>query len=114
MDSSAPDPTVLVQSQDQRVIGSCMSCTLTCCNADESRIHRKGGPLAVTDANLVLGRLVPPYFPKIFGKNADEPLDAQASLQKFEELAKEINATYEKKLGLDEIVYGSVRITLSG
>lgn len=69
---------------------------------------RKRGPLAVTDANLVLGRLVPQYFPKIFGKNADEGLDAQASLQKFEELAKEINSTYGKKLDLDEIVYGSV------
>ena len=68
--------------------------------------YSKGGPLAVTDANLVLGRLVPDYFPKIFGKNADEPLDEQASLTKFEELAKEINATYDKKLELDEVVYG--------
>ena len=71
--------------------------------------YRKGGPLAVTDANLVLGRLVPQYFPKIFGKNADEPLDVSASMKKFEELSKEINSTYDKKLSLDEIVYGSVQ-----
>ena len=70
--------------------------------------HRKGGPLAVTDANLILGRLVPQYFPKIFGKNADEPLDAEASMKKFEELSKEINGTYDKKLSLDEIVYGCI------
>lgn len=72
--------------------------------------YRKGGPLAVTDANLVLGRLVPQYFPQIFGKNANEPLDIQASLTKFEELAKEINATYEKKLNLDEVVYGFIKV----
>ena len=34
--------------------------------------YRKGGPLAVTDANLLLGRLLPDYFPKIFGKTEDE------------------------------------------
>ena len=37
--------------------------------------YRKGGSLAVTDANLVLGRLLPEYFPKIFGPNEDEALD---------------------------------------
>lgn len=66
--------------------------------------------MAVTDANLILGRLVPQYFPKIFGKNADEPLDATASMEKFEELSKDINNTYDKKLSLDEIVYGCVRL----
>lgn len=34
--------------------------------------YRKGGPLAVTDANLLLGRLLPQYFPKIFGKTEDQ------------------------------------------
>lgn len=67
---------------------------------------RKGGPLAVTDANLLLGRLVPDYFPKIFGKNADEPLDATASKIAFEELVQEINKEYGKEMGLDEVVYG--------
>jgi len=37
--------------------------------------YRKNGYLAVTDANLVLGRLMPKYFPHIFGRNEDEPLD---------------------------------------
>ena len=62
----------------------------------------------MTDANLLLGRLVPQYFPKIFGKNADESLDAEASLKQFEVLSKEINDTYDRKLTLDEIVYGCV------
>lgn len=68
--------------------------------------YRKGGPLAVTDANLLLGRLVPDYFPKIFGPTADEPLDAAASKTAFEELVKEINKEYGKEMGLDEVVYG--------
>ena len=64
--------------------------------------------MAVTDANLLLGRLVPAYFPHIFGKSEKEPLDVNASRVLFEELAQGINsesAESEKK-GLDEIVYG--------
>jgi 5-oxoprolinase (ATP-hydrolysing) len=68
--------------------------------------HRKGGPLAVTDANLLLGRLVPDYFPKIFGKSENEPLDVEASRVAFEKLVSEINESHEKKLSFDEIVYG--------
>ena len=68
---------------------------------------RKGGPLAITDANLFLGRLVPDYFPKIFGKSAKEPLDVEATRRAFEELAEDINASIEgEKKSLDEIVYG--------
>lgn len=60
----------------------------------------------MTDANLMLGRLIPDYFPKIFGKSASEPLDVEASRVGFEVLAREINSTYDKNLELDEIVYG--------
>lgn len=48
------------------------------------------GPLAVTDANLVLGRLLPDYFPKIFGKTEDQPLDKQATIEAFENLTHEV------------------------
>ena len=69
---------------------------------------RKGGPLAVTDANLLLGRLIPDYFPKIFGKSENESLDVVASQTAFEELARKINETQERPFDLDEIVYGWV------
>ncbi|KAF8966099.1 Hydantoinase/oxoprolinase-domain-containing protein [Flammula alnicola] len=72
--------------------------------------YRKGGPLAVTDANLLLGRLIPDYFPKIFGKSEKEPLDIEASRTAFEKLAAEINAEQEKKLSVDEIVYGFIKV----
>lgn len=71
-------------------------------------VYRKGGPLAVTDANLLLGRLIPDYFPKIFGKSEREPLDIEASQSAFEVLAKHINDNSETKLSFDEIVYGCV------
>lgn len=45
----------------------------------------------MTDANLILGRLLPEYFPKIFGKSESEPLDYEASRVKFELLQNEIN-----------------------
>jgi 5-oxoprolinase (ATP-hydrolysing) len=67
---------------------------------------RKGGPLAVTDANLLLGRLIPHYFPKIFGKSEQEPLDIGVPRTAFESLARQINDSSGKTLSLDDIVYG--------
>ncbi|KAG6849422.1 hypothetical protein H0H93_008570 [Arthromyces matolae] len=72
--------------------------------------YRKGGPLAVTDANLTLGRLIPDYFPKIFGKSEKEPLDVAASRVAFQRLAEEINASHDGELSLDEIVYGFIKV----
>ncbi|KAM0816979.1 putative 5-oxoprolinase [Seiridium cardinale] len=54
--------------------------------------YRKGGPLTVTDANLVLGRLQAKYFPKIFGKNENEPLDSDGSRAAFGDLLEKVNA----------------------
>ena len=44
----------------------------------------------MTDANLVLGRLLPEYFPKIFGPKEDEPLDLETCLKAFEKLTQEV------------------------
>ena len=49
-----------------------------------------GGPLAVTDANLMTGKLIPDLFPKVFGPAGDQPLDAAVVRAKFEALAEEI------------------------
>ena len=38
--------------------------------------YRRGGPLTVTDANVMLGKIQPEYFPKVFGPDGDQPLDA--------------------------------------
>src|SRR5271157_3905531 len=52
--------------------------------------YRRGGPLAVTDANVLTGKLVPDFFPRVFGPNGDEPLDGAIVRQLFEKLAHEI------------------------
>ena len=49
--------------------------------------YRRGGPLAVTDANVMTGKIQPRYFPKVFGPNADEPLSYEAVETRFNELA---------------------------
>jgi 5-oxoprolinase (ATP-hydrolysing) len=52
--------------------------------------YRRGGPLAVTDANVMVGKLIPAYFPSIFGERRDEPLDVEAVRAKFATLAAEV------------------------
>jgi 5-oxoprolinase (ATP-hydrolysing) len=52
--------------------------------------YRRGGPLTVTDANVLLGKLQPSLLPQIFGTRPDEPLDAHVVRAKFETLACEI------------------------
>ncbi|AZO02358.1 MULTISPECIES: hydantoinase B/oxoprolinase family protein [unclassified Mesorhizobium] len=52
--------------------------------------YRRGGPLAVTDANVMLGKLQPDFFPAIFGAGQDQPLDAGAVREKFTALAAQI------------------------
>ncbi|KAK8126665.1 hydantoinase B/oxoprolinase [Apiospora kogelbergensis] len=72
--------------------------------------YRKGGPAAVTDANLFLGRLLPDFFPKIFGKNEDQALDPEASKRAIQELADQIKSETGKDMSLDEVAYGFLTI----
>ncbi|KAF8245224.1 hypothetical protein K440DRAFT_587359 [Wilcoxina mikolae CBS 423.85] len=72
--------------------------------------YRKGGPLTVTDANLFLGRLLPDFFPKIFGKNEDEGLDEEANKKLFGELTDQINKDLGKDMSAEEVAYGFIQI----
>lgn len=73
--------------------------------------YRKGGPATVTDANLVLGRLLPEFFPKIFGPNEDEGLDIGASKKVLQELTDQVNAeTQGKSMSIDEVAYGFLTV----
>ncbi|BBO90319.1 hydantoinase B/oxoprolinase family protein [Desulfosarcina ovata] len=76
--------------------------------------YRKGGFLSVTDANLVLGRLQPDYFPHIFGLTEDQPLDLKAARDAMETLTQEINA-YTNRSGnnamtVEEVAMGFLRV----
>ena len=52
--------------------------------------YRRGGPLTVTDANVMLGRIQPEHFPRVFGASGDQPLDAGIVRERFGTLAGEI------------------------
>jgi len=54
------------------------------------KAYRRGGPLAVTDANVMVGKLKPEFFPSIFGPDQDQPLDAEAVREAFEDMAREV------------------------
>ncbi|KAL2073328.1 hypothetical protein VTL71DRAFT_10652 [Oculimacula yallundae] len=72
--------------------------------------YRKGGPATVTDANLFLGRLLPDFFPKIFGKNEDEGLDVKASEKLLTELTEQINKETGKHMSADEVAFGFLTV----
>ncbi|SMQ69849.1 5-oxoprolinase (ATP-hydrolysing) [Altererythrobacter xiamenensis] len=70
--------------------------------------YGKGGPLTVTDCNLVLGRVDPAFFPQVFGPDGDAPLDAEAAHARLEEIA---SALPEPK-SCEEIAEGFLTIAV--
>lgn len=68
--------------------------------------YKKNGYLAITDANLILAKLDPESFPKVFGPNADEPLDYAAAYNAFENLKQEHNL----KMSVEEIAEGFIKV----
>jgi len=74
--------------------------------------YRKGGPLTVTDCNVMLGKLSPEFFPAVFGPDADQPLDAQIVREKFEALAAEIETATGDKRTPEEVAEGFLFIAI--
>jgi 5-oxoprolinase (ATP-hydrolysing) len=70
--------------------------------------YRRGGPLTVTDANVMVGKLVPAFFPKIFGPSQHQPLDAEIVRRLFAALSAEIGDGREPA----EIADGFIRIAV--
>ncbi len=70
--------------------------------------YRRGGPLTVTDCNVLLGKLQPDQFPSVFGPNGDLPLDPDVVRAKFEALAAEIGSAKS----VEEQAEGFLRIAV--
>ncbi|MFT6024331.1 MAG: 5-oxoprolinase (ATP-hydrolyzing) [Ascidiaceihabitans sp.] len=70
--------------------------------------YRRGGPLTVTDCNVLLGKLQPSQFPSVFGPNADQPLDADVVREKFAVLAAQIGGDKS----VEDIAEGFLRIAV--
>ncbi len=75
--------------------------------------YLRGGPLTVTDCNVMLGKIQPDHFPKVFGPRADQPLDAAIVREKFSALAAEIAAaTASPQRTPEEVAEGFLQIAV--
>jgi 5-oxoprolinase (ATP-hydrolysing) len=74
--------------------------------------YRRGGPLTVTDCNLMLGRLQPEFFPHVFGPSGDEPVDREIVVERFKALAAEIVEATGKQAVPEEIAEGCLVIAV--
>ena len=74
--------------------------------------YRRGGPLAVTDANVMLGKLPPEFFPPVFGPGGDEPLEAAVVRAKFAQLAQEIRAATGDSRSPEQVAEGFIDIAV--
>ncbi len=74
--------------------------------------YRNGGPLTVTDANVMLGKVQPDFFPRVFGPRGDQPIDAQLVAAKFAALAAEIRERAGDARSPHEVAEGYVRIAV--
>jgi 5-oxoprolinase (ATP-hydrolysing) len=74
--------------------------------------YRRGGKLAVTDANVMLGKVQPRYFPQVFGPNANEALSYEASLEKFNEMAGKVGQKQGHKVKAEVVAEGFINIAV--
>lgn len=75
--------------------------------------YRRGGPLAVTDANLMLGRIQPAHFPAVFGPDGDQPLDDGLVRDRFTALAHEIRDRTGDDRTPEQVAEGYLRIAVA-
>jgi 5-oxoprolinase (ATP-hydrolysing) len=74
--------------------------------------YRRGGPLTVTDCNVMLGKLQPRFFPRVFGPDGDRPLDDEVVRRKFAELAETIERATGNRRSPVEVAEGFIKIAV--
>jgi 5-oxoprolinase (ATP-hydrolysing) len=74
--------------------------------------YRRGGPLTVTDCNVVLGKINAAHFPSVFGAGANEPIDARVARERFRILAEEVNQATGEQRSLEEVADGFLKIAV--
>jgi len=74
--------------------------------------YRNGGPLTISDCNLLLGKLQPQFFPKIFGAAQNQALDLEIVQQKFQQLSQRIKRAGGADLSLVELANGFLQIAV--
>ena len=74
--------------------------------------YRRGGPLAVTDCNVMLGKIQPEFFPKVFGPHADQPLDRDAVEAKFRDMAAQVKRDTGRDMTPEQLAEGFLEIAV--
>ena len=74
--------------------------------------YRRGGPLTVTDCNVMVGKLDPALFPKVFGPRGDAPLDAEVVRDKFAALAAQVSTGTGRTRTAEEVADGFLDIAV--
>jgi len=74
--------------------------------------YRRGGPLAVTDCNVLLGKIQPDFFPRVFGPGADEPLDRDAVVAGFTRMAAQVKADTGRDMTPEQLAEGFLEIAV--
>jgi 5-oxoprolinase (ATP-hydrolysing) len=74
--------------------------------------YRNSGPLTITDANVVLGRIQADYFPQVFGATGDQPIDVGKVAEEFELLADSVAATSDDPKSIHDLAAGFLRIVV--
>ncbi|WP_437693856.1 hydantoinase B/oxoprolinase family protein [Sorangium sp. So ce176] len=75
--------------------------------------YRRGGALAITDANVMLGKIQPELFPRVFGPGADEPLDSEVVARRFQALADEVRRETGRPITPEELAEGFLQIAVA-
>jgi len=75
--------------------------------------YRRGGPLTVTDCNVLLGKIVPARFPHVFGPEGDQPLDVGIVRRRFEALVAEVEAATGRRLTPEQAAEGFIAIAVA-
>ena len=74
--------------------------------------YRRGGPLTVTDANVVLGKVQAKFFPKVFGPGADQALDQESAAAKFRAMAADIARASAAARTVEDVAEGFIQIAV--
>ena len=74
--------------------------------------YRRGGPLTVTDCNVMLGKIQPYYFPAIFGPAGNEKLDRGTVMHKFSDMAEQVSIGQGKTVNTEDVAEGFLRIAV--
>ncbi|MFQ6022460.1 MAG: hydantoinase B/oxoprolinase family protein [Acidiferrobacterales bacterium] len=74
--------------------------------------YRRAGPLTVTDCNLMVGKIVPDYFPRVFGREGNLPLDAEVVRDKFSKLASDITAATGDSRTPQQVAHGFLAVAV--